>query len=171
MASINKVTNANVYVDGIGFAGKASEVELPKVTSIMEEQGALGLIGQVELPSGLEKMEAMIKWNSMYPEILRKAYDPTTGVSLQIRSEIAVYENNTLVQRQPVKAFISGTFKDVSGMNFQQNQVLNVDTALNVNRFRLEIAGERIVEVDLLNNIHFVGNRDILAQYRINLGL
>jgi hypothetical protein len=40
--SVNKLTNANIYIDGNSLLGKASEIDLPKITAKMAEHKALG---------------------------------------------------------------------------------------------------------------------------------
>ena len=74
---INRLTNANIYVDGNSWLGRAEEVTLPVITSKMSEHKALGMVGMVELFSGIDKLEARIKWNSVYKDVFKKAANPT----------------------------------------------------------------------------------------------
>ena len=55
---INKLTNANVYLNGTNLLGRAEEVELPQIKHKMAEHKALGMIGSAEFFSG------MIKWSA-----------------------------------------------------------------------------------------------------------
>ena len=57
---VNRVTNANVYLNGNSLLGRAREIELPEVTHQMAEHEGMGLYGSPEFPSGLEAMEASI---------------------------------------------------------------------------------------------------------------
>ena len=41
--AINRITNANVYIDGASLLGRAEEVELPQIKAKMSEHKALGL--------------------------------------------------------------------------------------------------------------------------------
>ena len=85
---VKKMYNANAYVDGVSFLGKTEEVELPEIMAKMVEHKALGMIGGIELPSGWEKMEATIKWNSFYPDAMVKAADPFKTHNLQLRASL-----------------------------------------------------------------------------------
>ena len=40
---INKLTNANVYLDGVNLLGRAEEVQLPQIKHKMAEHKALGI--------------------------------------------------------------------------------------------------------------------------------
>lgn len=57
---INRITNANIYLDGANLLGRAEEVKLPDVSMTMQEHKALGMVGKVELPAGFDKMEGEI---------------------------------------------------------------------------------------------------------------
>lgn len=61
---INRLTNANIYVDGNNLLGRAAEINLPQLKAKMSSHPALGMQFEFELPSGFEKMEAKVKWNA-----------------------------------------------------------------------------------------------------------
>ena len=58
---INKLTNANVYLDGVNLLGRAEEVQLPQIKHKMAEHKALGMVGSAEFFAGIDKMECKIK--------------------------------------------------------------------------------------------------------------
>lgn len=168
--SIKQITNANVYIDGTAFLGKAEEIKLPDVVTSMTEHKALGLVGKVELPSGIDKMESTIKWNSLYEDVLLKAANPFTAVQLQCRASQETYVGTGRTKEVPVTVFMTGTFKKFPLGNFKQHDNVEAETALSVTYIRLNVDGKDIVEVDVLSNIYKVGGVDLLAQYRTNIG-
>ena len=54
---INKLINANVYMNGSNLLGRAEEVQLPQIKHKMAEHKALGMVGSAEFFSGIEKLE------------------------------------------------------------------------------------------------------------------
>ncbi|WP_027809960.1 phage major tail tube protein, partial [Burkholderia cenocepacia] len=54
---INRITNANIYVNGNSLLGRAEEIKLPDISAIMQEHKALGMVGKIELPAGFDKLE------------------------------------------------------------------------------------------------------------------
>ena len=66
--SVNRITNANVYLDGIGLLGRAEEIEVAKPKHKMVDHKGLGMAGSAEFWAGVDKLEAKIKWASIYPE-------------------------------------------------------------------------------------------------------
>ena len=57
--STNRLTNGVMYAFGRSLAGKVAEATLPDIKAKMVEHPALGMIGTMEFPAGLEKMEGL----------------------------------------------------------------------------------------------------------------
>lgn len=167
---INRLTNANVYADGKSMLGKAEEVSLPDIKHMMAEHKALGMVGKTEFWSGIDKMEAKIKWNSFYADAMKKFADPTKAIQLQIRGNLEVYTSGGRSEQQPVVCFLTVTSKNFPLGNYKQHDNVELETNLNVIYARLEVNRESIMEVDVLSNIYKVDGVDILAEYRANIG-
>lgn len=167
---INRLTNANVYIDGTSFMGRAEEVTLPEVKPIMVEHKGLGLEGKGELPSGIDKMEAKIKWSSIYKEAVALSYDFYTPRQIMVRGNIRVFEGGGLVDEVPIVVLLGGTFKGGGAGGFKQHENVENETALAITYIKITIDGEDQVEYDQLANIYIVDGIDLLAQQRENLG-
>lgn len=85
---IERVTNANIYDAEANFLGRAEEVKLPEVKSIDTEHKGLGMVGRIDLPSGLDKMEMTIKWSSPNRDVILRHSNIFEYRQLQVRSEI-----------------------------------------------------------------------------------
>lgn len=169
--AINKITNANVYVEGHNLLGKAEEIDLPDVQSVTTEHKALGMIGSTEFFSGIDKMEARIKWSSVYPEVQKLISNPTKSVRIQIRASLNIHASGGLQDEQPVVVFLTATPKQFPLGKFKQHESVEMETQLTVTYAKLRVNGEDIYEIDVLSNIFKVGGIDILANYRANLGI
>jgi uncharacterized protein len=170
--AVRKLENANIYDAQLGsLLGRAMEVELPSVTATMEDFEAMGMNAKLELPTGIDKMEAKISWNSMYPEAEVRFGSVYDAVNIQVRSSSAIHEGGSRTEEQPVVVFLRGTPKANAGGTFKQNSFEGRETDLNVTYYRLRINGVDLVEIDALNNIYKVGGVDKLAQFRANLGI
>lgn len=168
---VNRATNANVYVDGRSYLGRAEEVNLPTVKSIMTEHKALGMNGKFDLPAGIDKLEATIKWNSFYPDAMVKFGDPNRTINLQIRSSLANWTSNGKASEVPVVIHLGAQVKDFPLGNFKQHDNVELTSTLNCTYCKLVINGQEVMEIDVLANVHKVNGADILAQYRANLGI
>lgn len=168
--AVNRLTNANIYLDGRSLLGRAEEVNLPDIKHKLSEHKALGMVGSVELWSGIEKMEASIKWNSIYSDVLKKAANPFNSVNLQVRASVEVYNSQGRVAQQPAVTYISGQFKNAPMGNFKQHDNVELTSMLSVTYCKQTINGEDVLEIDVLANIYKVNGVDVLAQYRNNIG-
>lgn len=168
---INRVTNANVYLDGQSLLGRAEEIQLPVIKATMSEHKALGVVGKLEFFSGVEKLEGKIKWNSFYADVMKKVADPTKVYQLQCRSSLESYGATGRLGQVPVVAFLSATCKDFPLGNFKQHDNVELESNLSVYAVKLVIGGEVIVEFDATANIYKVNGVDIMAAYRANLGI
>lgn len=167
---VNRLTNANIYLDGANLLGRAEEVKLPEVTAKMAEHKGLGLVGMAEFPSGIDKLEATIKWASLYPEVMRKAGNPFRAVQLQVRASLDEYASQGRIGETPVICHLTGTFKKFPMGSFKQHENAEYETTLSITYVKLIVGVDEILELDVLANIYKVGGEDILATYRRNIG-
>lgn len=167
---VNRITNANIYVDGASFLGRAEEINLPMIGFKMSEHKALGMVATMEFFSGFEKMEAKIKWNSFYAEVMKKFANPFKGLSLQCRGSLETWDNSGRITEVPVVCFIKCASKGFPMGNFKQHDNVELETNLAVYYVKQEINGEPIVELDAMSNIFKVDGVDMLAQYKANTG-
>ena len=167
---INRLTNANIYMDGNNLLGRAEEIQLPMIKHKMAEHKALGMIGSAEFFSGIDKLDCKIKWNSLYPEVLRKAANPFKTVQLQARASLETYNSMGKLAEVPAVAYISGTFKDFPLGNIKAGDNSEYENNMAVHYAKLIVEGEEIFEIDILENNYKVGGVDILQEYRNNIG-
>lgn len=168
--TVNRLTNANVYVDGSSQLGKAEEVSLPDITFKQSEHKALGMIGSFELFSGIEKMEATIKWNAFYPDVLTQFANPRKSLNLQVRASLESHSSQGLTNEVACVAYLTGQPKNFPAGNYKQSDNVEATSKMTITSYKLEIAGEVVVEYDALSNIYYVNGEDIFATYRSNIG-
>ncbi|MCF6764830.1 phage major tail tube protein [Thiotrichales bacterium 19S3-7] len=151
--------NFGVYLDGYGYLGEASEVQLPKITLKTADWSAAGISGVVEVDLGkVEKMESSFKLKGIHtrpiatlgvgntiPLILRAAIKNADGSIKQMNIEM----------RGLIKEIDYGT---LNGEDMGESTIL-----LNVHYYRLSENNEDIIEIDPLNNIRKINGENTLA--------
>ena len=167
---LNRITNANIYVDGNCLLGKAEEIKLPDITAMMSEHKALGMVGKIELPAGFDKLEGEIKWNSYYRDVFLKMNDPYTMTQLQIRSSVETYGSLGRMQQVPLVTFLSVMFKKNPMGTFKQNENAEFPSSFACYYVKQQLNGEDMIELDVLANIYKVNGVDRLDIYRNNIG-
>lgn len=167
---INRITNCNVYMDGTSFLGRAEEITLPTIKHKMAEHKSLGMVGSAEFFAGIEKAECKIKWNSFYPDVLRKAANPFKTVQLMARGSVESYAGQGRIREVPLVCTLQAGFKAFPMGSFKQHDNVELETELAVYYAKLSIDGQDMFEIDVLANIYKAAGEDVLAQYRANIG-
>jgi len=170
MIEISRVFNARVYIDGTDLIAKAEEVDLPKVKFKFADTKGLGLYGETELPTGLDKMEARLKFNSMYPEFVALAADPFTARTVIVRASKQDWTNQGVMRELPVKAELRGFFREFDTGKLKRADASEMEATMSVYYYRLEIDGQEVLEIDVFNNIYKVNGEDKLLAYKVNIG-
>jgi len=173
MAAINihRITNANCYLDGNSLLGQVEEATIPDIKKIMVEHKALGMIGKPEFVSGLDKMEAKLKFNSIYPDALKAAAGYSNSVKIQLRSSVEVYEGGTKTSEKPYVVFMTGQFTNIPAGAFKAQDNVEVELNMSITAIRIEFDRAELVNVDVNANIWITDGVDQLEQYRANLGI
>ena len=137
---------------------------------MLSEHKALGMIGKIELPSGFDKLEGEIKWNSYYKDVAKMMANPFKTVQMQCRSNIEVYGSGGRIEQLPLVTHLTVMFKKNPMGTFKQHDNVEIPAAFSATYVKQVIAGEEVLELDYMANIFKVGGEDLLAEYRANLG-
>lgn len=170
--NINRITNANVYVAGNSLLGMAEEVTLPAIKAKYADVKVLGLQSDLELPTGLEKMTGKVKWNALYPDVINNFGSPYVSQDIQVKSNLEIWDSSGRTNQVPVTAYMTVRFKDaLASINIKSGDNPEQESEFSCTYFRLEIDGQTVIEVDVFNNVYFIGDIDQVINYRNNLGL
>lgn len=167
---INRITNANIYIDGDALLGRAEEVRLPDVAVIMQEHKALGMIGKIELPTGFEKLEGEIKWNALYEEVAKTMANPFKTIQLQIRSNIESYDAQGRNQEVSLVTFLTAMFKRNPLGIYKPHDNAAFNSTFTATYIKQVIDGKEVLELDYMANIFRVDDKDMLQGYLNNIG-
>ena len=168
---VNKVFDANVYINDASTHGMASEVSCPEVSAKMDEYPALGMYIPVSLPNGIEAMELSIKWTMPSNEVMIAMANSMQAVDLAIFSSKAVFNNSGKVEEQKIAINVRGFPKKHQGGSFKAREDSEFENTIAVFYYRIEVNGQEIMEVDAMNNIYTVDGVDMLEQRKANLGI
>ena len=167
--SINRITNANVYLDGGSLLGKADEIKLPDVTAKMTEHKALGMVGTIDLPAGFDKLEGEVKWSSFYKDVMAKVANPFKFVSLQVRCSVETYTSQGRTEQKSLVTFLTVAFKKNPGGTYKQHENAEYQAGFSCYYIKQVLDGQEILEFDPMSNIFKVNGEDQLANYRANI--
>lgn len=169
--NIAKVYDANVYVNDASKHGQASEITPPTITALMTDYKSMGMVGSIELFNGFDKLETTIKWTYPDNEAQKACANFLKPVDLMIRSSKAQYDNGGITNEVPIVMYVRGYSKAHPAGSFKAKEDTELENTFAVQYYKLEIDGEEIVEIDVMNNIYKVGGEDLMAERRQNLGI
>lgn len=170
--TIHNVPNANVYVDGVNWLGKAETSRLPIIKRKMGTHKGLGQVGEVHISEGgFEKMEAEFGFTSIDAVVARSVADPERVVMVQVRASIEVTEGGGLARRLPMVVTLRGTWSEYDLGEMKQHEGAKQKAKLLCNYVKQVIDGETVLEYDAIANIYVVNGEDKLAVLRRHLGV
>ena len=168
--SAHRIANAAIYLDGNSFFGRSEEVDLGTVKTVMSDFQGLGMVGLIELPDGIDKLEGKIVWNSLYYDAAKRLATPFTTVQLQCRSNVQVFNSTGLVNELPLVTMMTVMFKEYQLGSYKPRDPSKFESPFSATYVRQVLDGQEVVLLDYLANIFKVGGQDQLAKYRKNIG-
>jgi len=168
---INAITNANIYVAGNNLAGRAASIKLPDIQPILNERKALGMIGQIQLPSGFQKLEGEVDWNSFYPDVFALVGNPFKSVQLMARSSIERYDSTGRIADTPMVTTMTVMFTKNPLGQYKQQENAEFSSGFSATAVKQVVDGQTILEVDFFANIYRVNGTEPLRDFLDNLGI
>lgn len=162
------LTNCVMFVDGVSFSGDVPSMTLPKLSVKTEEYRGGGMSGPVDLPTGLEKLEAAFTTNGVRKEALK-----FFGLADQTACNL-VFRGSFKGQKGTVKAVtltLRGSLKEVDMGDWKPGDKAEIKHAVAVTYYKLEIDGRVMYEIDFANMVQVINGVDQLAAERTALGL
>lgn len=169
-ANVNKLTNANVYINGQNCLGMAEKVTVPRMKAVMLDHKGLGMVADMEYPVGLDKLELKITFASLYLEPETLLGSPFVSNNFQIRGYLQTFGAAGLTAANAAIFLISGPTKDMGDLEmvkFEDAKATVIVCAQHVEQF---IGGRRVLLFDGHSNQFEVDGVDQLAQFRAVLG-
>lgn len=166
---INQVTNANVYINGNSFLGRAKSVKTPEFDVEFIEHDNLGLVGKIKLPNKVNTLEGEIVWDGFYPDVAALAYNPFKAKQLMVRADVQVFNAMGMAAEVPLVLTMTVNFSKTP-LGEYKKEVTEYTMTYQVNSIKQVIDGKEVLFYDAFSNQYRVAGEDILSKYRANIG-
>ncbi len=157
-----------LFVDGRGYVGKVSEIELPEMSSKSETFRGGGMDAEIELDMGLEAMTCtwtMMEYNEDQLAVaLQLAGD---GVDVTVRGGLQAENTATT----PVEVRMRGRVKKLELGTLKAGEKSEPKFELTCQYFRYVQAGRELIEIDCINHVRRINGVDQMAEMNVALGL
>jgi P2 family phage contractile tail tube protein len=160
-----KISDVNVFIDGVGHLGVTEEVKLPEIKQKLESMNVGGI--ERDIQTGiLEKMET---------EINLKEYSPIVytamAANMKKGTPVVFICKSNIVQGGVKKGVVATIAGDI---NVNDNSLKGGETAkriihVSIRQYTLEIDGKQGVMIDVDNLVGVIDGVDVLEELRKNL--
>ena len=161
--------NFNVFVDTHSWAGVAESVTIPKITKKTEDFRGAGMIGDVSLSMGYEKLEGEVVYAGFDVKQYRQL--GVCGTSdLPVRF-VGMYQRQDNCTSQIVEIYTRGQAIELDPGDSKNGEKTEIKMSYNYTYYRMEVDGVVEVELDFINGVERFGETDIAKNIKELLGL
>lgn len=158
--------NFTLFVDGVNYAGRIDEIELPKITESTEEHQAGGMDAPVEIGMGLEALTASLTF-SEYDAALFAHFGLVTGEDVSV---VARGAQSNGVETQAIVVEMRGRWKELDPGTWKRGDKAALKVAVSIRYLKYTIDGTDVVEIDTENLVRKIGGIDQMQAIRTALG-
>ena len=161
--------NFNVFVNTHSWAGVAESVTIPKITKKTEDFRGAGMIGDVALSMGYEKLEGEVVYAGFDVKQYRQL--GVCGTSdLPVRF-VGMYERQDNCTSQIVEIYTRGQAIELDPGDSKNGEKTEIKMSYNYTYYRMEVDGVVEVELDFINGVERFGETDVAKSIKELLGL
>ncbi|CAA0111542.1 Uncharacterised protein [BD1-7 clade bacterium] len=164
-----KLKGFALYVEGRGYAGRCSEVTLPKLTRKTEDYQAGGMDGPVEIDMGVEKLTMSYVLEEYNPDII-KLWGITKVDGQGIRIKGSVKADDRSGDEIPLEIIARGRNTEMDPGAWKKGDGASMKVQVALTEVEIIYNGESILHNSILDSVDRAGDEDRLASRRKNLG-
>ncbi|MFP3614888.1 phage major tail tube protein [Paraburkholderia terricola] len=160
--------NFNVYSDGKGFAGRATQCTLPKLKIKTDDHRAGGMDAPVKVDLGMEALEAAFQMSTMERDVLKFfGLADATAFNGVFRGAFRDIKGAT----KAVATTFRGMLSEVDGGDWKPGEKVDAKFTVSLTYYKLEIDGAVVHEIDVLGMVRIINGVDQLAEIRKAIGM
>lgn len=161
--------NFNVFVDGDSYAGCAKTIELPELVKKTEEYRGAGMIGDIALDMGFEKLEMTITYTGVDHRHFTQLAKCSVN-DLPIRF-IGAYERQDTCQHVTREIYMRGSLQSLPLGEMELGSLNEQELTYSLTYIKVTDDGVNFLELDLVNGICVIAGVDKTAEINGLLGL
>lgn len=158
---------ADIHIDGRGYLGRATSVELPRLAVRMEEIRA-GLDAPEQVDMGIEALSSTVTCRGIDGDLADR-WGVTTGDEVPLVI-FAAQQDSGDGNAEALRVDMRGRCKELNPGRIATGQVAEVQWMFSLSYFKLQVNGEERILIDIPNFIRRVNGVDQLAAIRQALG-
>ena len=165
----HKLKNFNVYSDGESYLGKAPDLTLPKIAEKVESYRGGGMLAELDIGMGLEKLEMEIKFGGAVLGILRQL--GRVGVAGTLLRFVGAYQEDVAGGVLAAELVTTGKLIELDPGSAKVGDNTEWTAKQTLSYLKWTVNGRIEVEIDVLGNVFVVDGIDRMAAIRAALQL
>jgi hypothetical protein len=164
------IKNFNVFIDGVGYAGKAEEVVTPVLERTTESYRGGAMLGEVELDLGIEAMKIEFTLAEFSTDVIKQFGIPdASGIGVRLLAAAKADDADSTVDA--IEISVRGRFKKSDMGSLKAGDMAKMKVEMPITYLKYTVNGDVIVEIDMINGIEKINGEDRQAALRQALGL
>lgn len=157
------INNFNVYKDGGKLIGVSAEVTMPDFEAMTETIGGAGLLGEYDAvnPGHYGAQDFEIPFRVLYGDLF-KMMDPTASATLTLRGSVQTNDGAGNKVFSGMRVIVTGAPKKLTGGTLKAGAPMNAAVTLGLTYIKIEIDGKTAIELDKLNGIYKINDKDVI---------
>lgn len=169
MALPYKLKNLNLFNDGNNYVGLVKELTLPKLTTKTEEWRGGGMDAPVDIDLGMEKLTTEFTTGGYVVQLLKQYGQIQVGGTL-LRFTGSIQRDDS-GEVQAVEVVMRGRHTELDFGSAAAGEDTEVKVTSSLSYIKITIAGEELVEIDVVNMVKKINGTDQLEAHRRALGI
>jgi len=162
------INNFNLYYKGTALVGLTGEISLPDFEGMTETLSGPGILGEVEevIIGSFSSMELEIPFRILDEDAF-KLMSPSETLDLTLRaSEQYTVKSSGNIDYKGMRVVVRGRQKKLTGGTVKQGGAMDSAVTIEISYIMIELDGQKRIELDKLNNVYKVNDKDLLAKVR-----
>jgi P2 family phage contractile tail tube protein len=166
MAFPRKIKNFNAFVDGISYFGLTTAAAMPEIAVATSDYRGGGMDQPVAIDMGLEAMTAELTFAEFRPEIYAMI-----GTRQLLVLRAAMQAQADVTDADALVLTMRGKISKLAGSELGAGNDVTKTITMSLDRYRVEIAGATLVDIDVEAGRRIIGGVDQTAAARRSMGL
>lgn len=163
-----KLKNFNLTVNAASYVGVIGEITLPKIVEKVEQWRGGGMLSELDIGLGLEKMEMEMKFGGMVAELLGQVGRP--GVDGTLLRFNGAYQEDTAGIVKPAELIARCKLPEVDPGTAKPGDNTEWTVKATLAYLKWTVSGRRVLEIDVMRSIWIANGVDIYAEIRAAMG-
>lgn len=158
-----------LFIDGVGYAGLADEITLPKLTRQMEDHQAGGMLGPVKLDLGMDAMSLEFTISEFNPDLLKLWGNANaSGIGARFLGSLVSQDGGGT---DAIEVSVRGRFEEIDPGTAKKKENGKLKLKMPLTYYRYTHNAEPLIEIDLIGGKESVGGTDLSAAVMKALGI